>query len=277
MHQRAKVSGTRLVDDNLSSRLAYLATGTAHVRSIMETAVVGMTLKSIAIAVFVKTPGLSPLKTRLAAEIGASHAEQFHRLATRCVEETLQELQQSCETYQIRPFWSVAEPDGRDDPLWSAFPVVGQEDGGLGERMHHVYAELLTRHDAVFLLGADSPQLNVEELTQAIVRLFSSEDTTDFVLGPANDGGFVFLGGKTEIPLEVWRRVPYSVPETAERFLEELQTLGVTEPFGEWVDVDVWEDVPLLLPALSEAGESLAKVELATWIQNLLVEREDRA
>ena len=35
-------------------------------------------LMSGAIAVFVKTPGLSPVKTRLAAKLGKATAEAFH-------------------------------------------------------------------------------------------------------------------------------------------------------------------------------------------------------
>ncbi|MBD3676275.1 MAG: DUF2064 domain-containing protein [Planctomycetaceae bacterium] len=240
-----------------------------------------MTRQSIAIAVFVKTPGCTPLKTRLAAEIGAQNAEQFHRLATRCLEETLLELQSQGETGEIVPFWSVAEPEGHQDSLWSAFPVVGQGEGGLGERMHHVYAELLDRHDAVFLLGADTPQISVADLAAAVDVLFASkekkEEEIEFVLGPANDGGFVFLGGRREISLDVWQRVPYSVPETTELLLRELRSLGRVETLGEWVDVDVWPDLCQIMSVLREASESTAKSELTAWIQSLISERENRA
>ena len=38
-----------------------------------------------AVAIFVKTPGLSPLKTRLAKGIGSALATEFHRRAAAAV------------------------------------------------------------------------------------------------------------------------------------------------------------------------------------------------
>ena len=45
--------------------------------------------KDTAIALFVKTPGLSPVKTRLAASIGAEAALGLYRLCLRCVDEAV--------------------------------------------------------------------------------------------------------------------------------------------------------------------------------------------
>jgi hypothetical protein len=39
-----------------------------------------------AIAIFVKTPGVSPVKTRLAANLGQENAEAFHLASSRAVE-----------------------------------------------------------------------------------------------------------------------------------------------------------------------------------------------
>jgi hypothetical protein len=39
----------------------------------------------VGIAIFVKTPGHSPLKTRLAAGIGIDAAREFHMLAAQAV------------------------------------------------------------------------------------------------------------------------------------------------------------------------------------------------
>ena len=45
--------------------------------------------------VFVKTPGLSPLKTRLAKGIGKENAESFFKDSVKQTEKTLQEFQAS--------------------------------------------------------------------------------------------------------------------------------------------------------------------------------------
>ncbi len=44
---------------------------------------------SAAIAIFVKTPGLSPVKTRLAATIGEEKAKEFYLLSLKAVEKTV--------------------------------------------------------------------------------------------------------------------------------------------------------------------------------------------
>jgi glycosyltransferase A (GT-A) superfamily protein (DUF2064 family) len=42
-----------------------------------------------------------------------------------------------------------------------------QGEGGLGERMAHIYNTLLKQHDFVLLVGADIPQMTVAELRDA--------------------------------------------------------------------------------------------------------------
>jgi|GEM_PF-5133592 len=56
----------------------------------------------------VKTLGLSPVKTRLAATIDSTSAEHVYRLSTTCIEELLKEWggKKGCYSY-----WAVAEPE----------------------------------------------------------------------------------------------------------------------------------------------------------------------
>jgi glycosyltransferase A (GT-A) superfamily protein (DUF2064 family) len=122
---------------------------------------------------------------------------------------------------------------------------------------------LLDEHDAVLLLGADSPQMPARLITQVIESLA----TFQFVLGPASDGGFFLLGGTEPIPLDLWERVPYSVRETCRRMREELAVLGAlteTEPLA---DVDVLEDLKSVLPALQSFVAGSPQRELANWIE----------
>ena len=61
------------------------------------------------IAVFVKTPGLSPVKTRLAQEIGIEKAEKIYRL---CCEWTKDALIRAQSITPLQLFWAVAEEEG---------------------------------------------------------------------------------------------------------------------------------------------------------------------
>ena len=136
------------------------------------------TLNTTAIAVFVKTPGLSPVKTRLAATIGTAAAEEFYQLCTEAIQET---LTTASETMDIVPFWAVGEEAGLSHPLWQGFASIYTGQGDLGERQHHIYQTLLAKYPQVILIGADSPQLTTTHLKKAIESL----DSHNFALGPA--------------------------------------------------------------------------------------------
>jgi glycosyltransferase A (GT-A) superfamily protein (DUF2064 family) len=105
-----------------------------------------------AVAIFVKTPGLSPVKTRLAAGgMGAEAATEFHRLSVAGVA-------RACGD-DVAPYWAVAEREALAPPAWRGFPAIWQGEGGLGARLDRIYATLLQRHGRVLLIGADAPQI----------------------------------------------------------------------------------------------------------------------
>jgi hypothetical protein len=71
----------------------------------------------VAVAAFVKTPGLSPLKTRLAAGIGKSKAMRVYKASLALIEASLIEAQRS---HRFAPFWNVAEAAGIRANYWRA-------------------------------------------------------------------------------------------------------------------------------------------------------------
>ena len=200
-------------------------------------------LNSSAIAVFVKTPGLSPVKTRLAATIGTAAAEQFYVLCTEAIRET---LETASKTLDIVPFWAVGEEAGLSHPLWQGFEALYTGEGGLGERQHHIYQTLLAKYQRVILIGADSPQLSSRYLNNAIEALQSNS----FSLGPAVDGGYYLLAGRAAIARDIWTNVTYSAADTGEQLLSQLPSkTALLEPI---TDVDTIEDISALkheLPA----------------------------
>ena len=172
-------------------------------------------IKSTAVAIFVKTPGLSPVKTRLAASIGTAAAEAFYKLCTEAIQ---QSLSSATETIDIMPFWAVGEQAGLDHPLWQSFDSIYTGEGELGERQHHIYQYLQAKYQRVILIGADSPQLCARHLNDAIAAL----DSHQFALGPAVDGGYYLFAGKAPIARNIWTSVTYSAADTAEQLLARL-------------------------------------------------------
>ena len=212
-----------------------------------------------ALAIFVKTPGLSPVKTRLAAGIGQEAAGRFYEMSLRAVADI------AGAALGITPYWAVAEPHATSHALWASFPTLWQGEGGLGDRLDHVYATLRERHGQVLLVGADSPQITVDLLHQAAAA-------TEFVMGRAEDGGFWLFGGSAEIARTIWQSVPYSAPDTATRLLEKIESLGGTRFLPSLHDVDEVSDLAAIGAALARLGHPTAsQIRLRHWIEHLRI------
>lgn len=195
------------------------------------------------LAIFVKTPSHSPVKTRLAATIGARAAMEFHRLSACAVAEVAQTAGDGLE-----PYWAVAERAALDDPSWRNLPRLWQGEGSLGERLHRIYAQLLARHKRVLLVGADAPQITPDLLRGALGTL---QDDAGFVLGGARDGGFWLFGGNAPIAREVWCGIRYSRADTAAQLRKALPLRERTDALPVLADVDTAHDLAPLAEALS--------------------------
>ncbi len=213
-----------------------------------------------ALAIFVKTPGLSPVKTRLAAGIGAPAALHFHQLAA----EATAEVARACASW-LTPYWAIAEAGPAAMAAWPGFSPLQQGQGDLGERLHTVYTQLQARHGRVLLIGADAPQLTVAALQNALNLL--DDAGTPFVIGHASDGGFWLFGGRMALGREVWTRVRYSQPQAASELQQQLVCHGAVGAVARLTDVDTVEDLPALRRAL-EALESPqpAQQRLLDWL-----------
>lgn len=229
-----------------------------------------------AIAVFVKTPGLSPIKTRLAANLGIAQAAEFYRLALNATAAMVQAACRSLEDSAITltPYWAVAEPEAMDWPGWSTFATTSQGSGGLGTRLDHVYRALLARHDFVLFIGADAPHVPFSVLTQGCEQLATSlirqPDEAVFLLGRAEDGGYYLFGGCRQIEQALWESVPYSVATTADEFANRLRSLGEIRELPLHFDIDTIDDLrrfsEIDASQLNLLEEQQRAIEWASWI-----------
>lgn len=201
-----------------------------------------------AIAVFVKTVGLSPLKTRLAKTIGRPSAEAFHLAATRSVSSIAQELAKRVNT---NCYYAVAEAAGVGHPDWQDLDCIWQGEGGLGERMRLIHQNLLKKHDFVLLVGADIPQMTASELLKASTYLMNTQKKSS-VFAPSLDGGFWLFGSNFAIPENIWTDVPYSHAETGKQFLQAIKVLAPVKILQTLRDVDELPDLYALQVSLAE-------------------------
>ncbi len=199
-----------------------------------------------AIAIFVKTPGISPVKTRLAEGIGTTQAINLYRLCATAVKAV-------AKASDIGPiYWALAETSPQAIAHWQGkTDLIEQGAGNLGERMSRVMNILVDRHGSGLLLGADAPQLECQQLRQAADWL--EDPAPRNVIGPARDGGFWTFGANHTVPLKRWTHVDYSRPDTLKQFMHSME--GETQ----------W----LTLPTLTDLDTAANLAPLITELQEL--------
>lgn len=165
-------------------------------------------------AVFVKTPGFSPIKSRLALQIGAAAARRCYALSLLAVRRA---VNSAARDGQVQAYWAVAEASATDH--WRGWPTVPQFGDDLGARMRFVYRALRKRHRGVLLLGGDVPTLTADDLQAAANALGTVPQR---VIARALDGGFGLFGANVDLANSLWSSVQYGAPDTATQFLERI-------------------------------------------------------
>ncbi len=215
-----------------------------------------MTSDLNAIAVFVKTPNLSPIKTRLAETINDQNALEFYGLSLEAIQETLNMI-------SAKKYWAVGEQDGLHHPAWEKWSSLWTGDGDLGQRQSHVYNQLIEKHEKIIFLGADCPQISSDFIHDAFQQL----DEYDIVIGPAQDGGYYLFGGKNPINTDIWTGVTYSQDTTKQQLCDALG--GSIYELDHLCDVDTVQDLPKMIHQMPHNATS-TQINLTRWAIELL-------
>lgn len=192
-----------------------------------------------AVAVFVKTPGVSPVKTRLAVKLGTKTAEAFHLASAQSISSVVRQLSMQTD---VVGYYAVAEQSALEHRYWRDLPCLWQGEGGLGERMAEIYHRLLEEHDFVILVGADIPQMTVGDLLVATNWLVGA-DHARLVFAPSADGGFWAFGGNCNVAQNIWTDILYGKADTGAQFFKKVENLGQMKIMPTLMDVDEVSDL----------------------------------
>ena len=219
----------------------------------------------VAVCLFAKPPRPGQAKTRLAAALGDAVAA---RLAQAFIADTWALI---CSLEWADPILATTDVG---DPFWQTLPEAApwpQGDGDLGARMERVLRRAHETHETAMIVGSDVPGLPASALTQARAALGGS----DFVIGPADDGGYYLIGCRRPCPPDVFSGVVWSTSTTRAQTEARLRMLGrgvlqVTP----WFDVDDVSDLDRLCrlgarlrdaaPATARVIESMALSDFST-------------
>ena len=227
-------------------------------------------MKPCGLGIFVKTPALSAVKTRLWPALGK---EQATALFEHSAEATRSVVAQAMGDARLHGYWAVAEAAAVHENRWTGMATIAQGTGGLGERMAQVYSHLRREHAAAILIGADSPQLTASTLEIAVAWLDAKEPR--LVIGPADDGGFWLFGGNVELPRAAWLQPEYSKAGTGSAFRAAMDGHGAWLTLPTLRDMDRAEDIRPVASALAGLSDPTSQqVSLLAFMQQLHVDVE---
>ncbi|MCB9282849.1 MAG: TIGR04282 family arsenosugar biosynthesis glycosyltransferase [Lewinellaceae bacterium] len=169
---------------------------------------------SRALILFIKNPRLGKVKTRLAATMGAEKALRVYEAMLAHTRKVA--LQIPVDRYLYYSDFI----DHQDNWSRAHFHKKVQRGENLGARMAHAFSEVLDEHERAILIGSDIPQINPSILKEAFERL----STHDFVIGPAQDGGYYLLGMRSFEPT-VFLGIAWSAPTVFNKTIDIIQRL----------------------------------------------------
>jgi len=172
--------------------------------------------------IFVKAPRIGKAKTRLAADIGKTHAWRHYRAMTS-------QIMRNVTSDKWDTILSVTPPSflGRV-PAWRDLPQYAQVDGSLSPRLVQAFSS----KGPVVVVGSDSPQVTRADINLA----FRSIRPGNFVFGPADDGGFWLMGAYGPVPKKAFENVRWSTENTLADLKRNLS--GDIETLRTLTDVD---------------------------------------
>ncbi|MBA6315251.1 TIGR04282 family arsenosugar biosynthesis glycosyltransferase [Cellulophaga baltica] len=182
--------------------------------------------------IFTRNPELGKCKTRLAASIGDEKALAIYKFLLHHTAEITRNLDIKKQLYYSEEIWK--------DDIWSTeiYDKKLQKGINLGLRMENAFkAGFKQGYKKIIVIGSDMYDLNQKDLENAFTQL----DTSDFVVGPAEDGGYYLLGMKA-VEHAVFTDKAWGTPTVLKDTLKNLEDKKTTL-LEIKNDVDVIEDI----------------------------------
>jgi len=182
--------------------------------------------------IFAKNLEKGKVKTRLAQQIGHQKALEVY---TECCIHTMtstfdipaRKMLFYSNFVQNGDFW------GSDDFL--KFVQSGDE---LGQRMKNAFRSAFDKSQKVIIIGTDCMEITRDLINEAFYHL----DAHDYVVGPANDGGYYLLGMKAFNP-DIFDNINWSTNKVLSQTLEKINPSKSVFTLPELIDIDTLEDL----------------------------------
>ena len=189
--------------------------------------------KSSALIIFQKSFISGKVKTRLAKTLGDEKALSVYK---KLVEITYDQIPTDLLDVLI---WFTPAIEKLNHPLHERASFYIQKGDELGSRMVNSFESAFrSGFEKVLIIGTDCPFITADIYRKAIEML----DDNDYVIGPANDGGYYLLGAK-ESPEEIMKNIEWGTDTVLRSTLKLIEQEGKTHSLlVDLSDIDDAED-----------------------------------
>lgn len=182
--------------------------------------------------ILTRNPELGKCKTRLAAKVGDSAALDIYKFLLDKTVSFTKDLKVEKWVYYSEEIW---KEDIWDNKLYQKKLQVGND---LGERMMNAFKEgFQAGFEHIIIIGSDMYHLNQSDLEEA----FSKFKNHNFVVGPAEDGGYYLLGMKS-LKKELFQNKEWGTSSVLAGTLSDIEDEKIAL-LEEKNDVDYYEDI----------------------------------
>jgi len=181
--------------------------------------------------VFVKNIQLGKVKTRLAKTIGDEKAVEVYQKLISVTKDATKKC-------NVNKYIFYSDFIGDDD--WGNAVKFIQKGNDIGERMLNAFKEGFDKgYQQIILIGSDIPDINETIINNG----FKALESTPFVFGPADDGGY-YLVGMTKCTPTLFINKPWSQPNLLDITLLELDNDKTTFTLLKTLnDIDTFDDL----------------------------------
>ncbi len=182
--------------------------------------------------IFTRNPELGKCKTRLAATIGDHAALEVYELLLEHTVSITKNLTVAKEVYYST---RIGEND-----IWNptVYDKKQQEGEDLGDRMYNAFKSgFKAGYTNIIIIGSDMYDLSQSDIQNA----FNALEIHDYVIGPAEDGGYYLLGMK-KLNSKVFQNKSWGTNTVLQNTLNDLQQTNI-KLLEERNDIDYYEDI----------------------------------
>jgi len=182
--------------------------------------------------IFTRNPELGKCKTRLAATVGNEIALNIYKFLLNHTATITKNINAAKQVWYSEEIWK--------DDIWSNhfYDKKLQNGADLGIRMANAFSEgFVAGFERIIVIGSDMYDLNQTDIDNAFATLKSA----DFVIGPAEDGGYYLLG-MNAFTANVFKNKTWGTETVLEATLNNLKNENI-KLLEIRNDIDLYEDL----------------------------------